>query len=257
MIFFHSGSSFSRLGRSFMHCGTKSSFWIQRKSVHIDGNLQRISSDMLPQCFHVSFLLHLLFKLYMSFFSWHLFCITLYSFLYQWHDSVLKLTEPRIKRIIFIPKCTMKIHKNDHYFLFFFYRVLQRKYTNFMTFFSFFDINFFSKFFVAQIIRKIWKSKEFFYNLSSKEQLFSIEPFLSLLPFLFFYYTPWWFFMYFLTLQYKLCQKSWKGIILLWNQRVNKQKTKEEGRKKAKWKEVEKFLLFVFFFLVPSMEWQR
>jgi len=120
LIFFHSGSSISRLGSSFMHCGTKSSFRIQRKSLHIDGNLQRISFDMLPQCFHVSFLLHLLFKLYMSFFSWHLFCITLYSFLYQWHDSVLKLTEPQIKRIIFIPKCTMKIHKNDHYFLFFF-----------------------------------------------------------------------------------------------------------------------------------------
>lgn len=65
---FRSRSSVSGVGRSIVYCGTKSPIWIQRKPLHIHGNLQRISSYLLPQRFYVSFFLSLLiFCLHFSF----------------------------------------------------------------------------------------------------------------------------------------------------------------------------------------------
>lgn len=91
-LFVHSGSTISRLGCSLMYCGTKSSIWIQRESLYINGNLQRISPDMLPQCFHVSFLIHLLFKLCMIFFF-----LLVISFLHNFIFFSLSMTWQCVK----------------------------------------------------------------------------------------------------------------------------------------------------------------
>jgi hypothetical protein len=68
LIFFlfvlHSGSSVPGMGRSIVYCGTKSSVRVQRKPLHIDGNLQRISSYVLSQRFNVSFFRFLSFCLH-------------------------------------------------------------------------------------------------------------------------------------------------------------------------------------------------
>lgn len=53
-LFIYSGSLVSCMGCSLMYCCAKSSIGIQRKSLHINGNLQRIPPHMLSQCFHVS-----------------------------------------------------------------------------------------------------------------------------------------------------------------------------------------------------------
>lgn len=51
-----SGGFVSRLGSSIVYRGTKSPIGIQRKPLYFDGNLQRISSYLLPERFNVSYL---------------------------------------------------------------------------------------------------------------------------------------------------------------------------------------------------------
>lgn len=58
--FFHnSRSSLPRMGRTIVYCGEKGSLGIQRESLHINGNLQRIPAHMLPKCIDVSINSHL------------------------------------------------------------------------------------------------------------------------------------------------------------------------------------------------------
>lgn len=50
----HSGSIISGLGRAVVHHGAQGALRIQRESLHLDGDLQRISAHLLPQRVHVS-----------------------------------------------------------------------------------------------------------------------------------------------------------------------------------------------------------
>lgn len=49
-----SGGAIPGMGCTFMHNGTKSTVRIQWKSIHIDGHLQWILFNLLPECIHVS-----------------------------------------------------------------------------------------------------------------------------------------------------------------------------------------------------------
>ena len=49
-----SGGPVSGLGRPALHHGPEGTVRVQRKPLYIDGDLQRISTDLLPECVNVS-----------------------------------------------------------------------------------------------------------------------------------------------------------------------------------------------------------
>lgn len=84
-----SWSLVSCLGCSPMHCCTESSLGIQRKPFYIDGNLQRVSSYLLSQCFNVSLYLLL-----------YTFCLSFWRKFFT----------------VLLTGCTSEIHENyNHY----------------------------------------------------------------------------------------------------------------------------------------------